>query len=175
MAYSLNRAQLIGNLTSDPELRQIPSGRTVATFSIATNSSWTDANGQRQDKAEFHNIVCWGKLAEIVGQYLKKGRKVYAEGKLQTRNWEGEDGVKRYKTEIVADNVIMLDRGAESPNGAPGGYGSAPMQNSAPTPAAPAAPKPAASTPQSAEIPTISADTPTGPTEDEVTIDDLPF
>ena len=110
MAMSLNRAQIIGNLTRDPELRQIPGGQTVATFSVATNFTWTDANGQRQEKVEFHNIVAWRKLAEIVAQFLKKGSKVFVEGRLQTREWEGEDGVKRYRTEIVADNVIMLDR-----------------------------------------------------------------
>lgn len=116
---SLNRVQLIGNLTRDPELRQIPGGQTVASFSIATNFSWTDQSGQRQDKSEFHNIVAWRKLAEIVGQYLRKGSKVFVEGRLQTREWEGEDGVKRYKTEIVADNMIMLDRKGESTGAAP--------------------------------------------------------
>lgn len=110
MAMSLNRAQLIGNLTRDPELRQIPGGSTVASFGIATNFSWTDQGGQRQEKVEFHNIVAWRKLAEICGQYLKKGSKVYIEGRIQTRDWEGEDGVKRYRTEIVAENMIMLDR-----------------------------------------------------------------
>ena len=110
MAMSLNRAQLIGNVTRDPELRQIPGGQTVVTFSVATNFSWNDSSGQRQEKVEFHNVVAWRKLAEIVGQYVKKGSKVYVEGRIQTRDWEGEDGVKRYRTEIVADNVIMLDR-----------------------------------------------------------------
>lgn len=121
----MNRAQLIGNLTRDPELKQIPGGQTVATFSIATNFSWTDASGQKQEKVEFHNIVAWRKLAEICGQYLKKGSKVFIEGKLQTRDWEGEDGVKRYRTEIVADNMIMLDRkGASSDGGEMASYGS---------------------------------------------------
>lgn len=120
MAMSLNRVQLIGNLTRDPELRQVPGGQTVASFSIATNFSWTDSSGQKQDKPEFHNIVAWRKLAEIVGQYLRKGSKVFVEGRMQTREWEGEDGVKRYRTEIVADNMIMLDRKGEmSGGGAP--------------------------------------------------------
>jgi single-strand DNA-binding protein len=118
MAMSLNRAQIIGNITRDPELRQIPGGSTVASFSVATNFSWTDASGQKQDKAEFHNIVAWRKLAEICGQYLKKGSKVFIEGRIQTRDWEGEDGVKRYRTEIVADNMIMLDRKGEPMAGA---------------------------------------------------------
>lgn len=118
MAMSLNRVQLIGNLTRDPELKQIPGGQSVATFGVATNFSWKDQSGQLQSKTEFHNIVAWRKLAEICGQYLRKGSKIYVEGKLQTRDWEGEDGVKRYRTEIVADNMIMLDRkGADSGSG----------------------------------------------------------
>lgn len=110
MAMSLNRVQLIGNLTRDPEMRQIPGGQTVTSFSIATNFTWTDKSGQKQEKAEFHNIVAWGKLAEICGQYLKRGGKIFAEGRLQTRDWEGDDGKKRYRTEIVLENMIMLDR-----------------------------------------------------------------
>ncbi len=110
MAMSLNRVQLIGNLTRDPEMKQIPGGQTVTSFGVATNLSWTDKDGNKQDKAEFHNIVAWRKLAEICGQYLKKGSKVFVEGRLQTRDWEAEDGSKRYRTEIVADNMIMLDR-----------------------------------------------------------------
>lgn len=107
---SLNRAQLIGNLTRDPEMRQTSGGRTVANFGIATNRRWTDASGQQQEKVEFHNIVVWGKLAEICAQYLRKGSKVYIDGRIETRDWEGDDGVKRYRTEIVAENMIMLDR-----------------------------------------------------------------
>lgn len=110
MAMSLNRVQLIGNLVRDPEMRQIPGGQTVTTFSIATNFSWVDQSGQKQDKPEFHDIVAWRKLAEICGQYLKKGSKIFAEGRLQTRSWEAEDGQKRFKTEITLENMIMLDR-----------------------------------------------------------------
>lgn len=117
MAMSLNRAQIIGNLTREPEMRQIPGGQVVATFGVATNFSWKDQSGNPQSKTEFHNIVAWRKLAEICGQYLKKGSKVYVEGRLQTRDWEGEDGVKRYKTEIIADNVIMLDKKGEAVGG----------------------------------------------------------
>ena len=114
MAMSLNRVQLIGNLTRDPEMKQIPGGQVVTSFGVATNLTWTDQSGEKQSKVEFHNIVAWRKLAEICGQYLKKGSKVFVEGKLQTRDWEGEDGVKRYRTEIVADNMIMLDRKGDS-------------------------------------------------------------
>ena len=100
---------LIGNLTRDPESKTTPSGQNVSTFSIATNLVWTDANGEKQKKVEYHNIVAWRKLGTICAQYLKKGSKVYLEGRLQTRDWEGKDGVKHYKTEIVAENMIMLD------------------------------------------------------------------
>ncbi len=110
MSRSLNKVQLIGNLGKDPELKYTPSGVAVATFSIATSESWKDQEGNQQEKTEWHNIVAWRKLAEICGEYLKKGKKVYIEGKLQTRNYE-KDGVKRYVTEIVADQLIMLDGG----------------------------------------------------------------
>ena len=118
MAFSLNRAQVIGNVTRDPEVRQTSGGQMVASFAIATNSSWMDKTGQRQEKAEFHNIVAWGKLAEVAQTYLKKGRKVFVEGRMQTRDWDGEDGVKRYRSEIVVENMILLDRA-----GAPTGEG----------------------------------------------------
>ncbi len=115
MAMSLNRAQIIGNLTRDPEVRQTPQGVTIVTFGVATNFSWTDPSGNRQEKAEFHNVVAWRKLGEICAQYLKKGSKVFVEGRIQTRDWTGEDGVKRFRTEIVADNMIMLDRKGDYP------------------------------------------------------------
>ncbi|OGY43919.1 MAG: hypothetical protein A2729_01190 [Candidatus Buchananbacteria bacterium RIFCSPHIGHO2_01_FULL_39_14] len=112
---NLNKAMIIGNLTRDPEVRTTPSGQTVTSFSVATNLIWTNPQGEKQKKAEFHNIVAWRRLGEICAQYLKKGNKVYIEGRLQTRNWEGQDGVKRYRTEIVAENMIMLDtKGAAS-------------------------------------------------------------
>jgi single-strand DNA-binding protein len=108
---NLNRAMIIGNLTRDVELRTTASGQNVATFGVATNHAWTDSSGQKQERAEFHNVVAWGKLAEICNSFLAKGRKVYVEGRLQTREWESQDGTKRNRTEIVADNMIMLDRG----------------------------------------------------------------
>src|SRR6056297_1251314 len=106
----LNKAMIIGRLTRDPEVRTTPQGTSVANFSVATNFVWMDQQGQKQEKVEFHDIVVWRKLADICGQYLKKGSKVYLEGRLQTRDWEGEDGVKRYRTENIADNMNMLDR-----------------------------------------------------------------
>lgn len=114
---NLNKAMLIGNLTRDPEIRNTPTGQSVASFSIATNYVWTDQSGQKRDKAEFHNIVAWRRLAEICGQYLKKGSKIYIEGRLQTRDWVGQDGVKRYRTEIIAENMIMLDRAGAGASG----------------------------------------------------------
>lgn len=130
MAGSLNRAQLIGNLTRDPELRQTSGGQSVTSFSVATNRVWKDASGQKQEEAEFHNIVAWGRLAEICAQYLGKGRKVFVEGRLRTRDWEGQDGQKRRTTEIIADNMVMLDR---APQGGGGGF--APPAASSPAPA----------------------------------------
>ncbi|HLD61062.1 MAG TPA: single-stranded DNA-binding protein [Patescibacteria group bacterium] len=105
----LNRATIIGRLTRDPELRSLTSGRSVASFSVATNRQWTDANGQRQKLVEYHNIVAWAKMAETANQYLHKGSRVYVEGRLQTREWAAQDGSKRNRTEIVADTFIMLD------------------------------------------------------------------
>lgn len=112
----LNRAMIIGNVTRDPEIRALPSGQNVANFGVATNMMWTDQQGQKQQRAEFHNIVAWGKLADICKQYLVKGKKIYLEGRLQTREWEAQDGQKRQRTEIVADNMIMLDRGGQAPS-----------------------------------------------------------
>lgn len=114
----LNRATLLGRLTRDPEVRSTPNGQSVATLSIATGRVWTDQNGVKQERSEFHNCVLWGKLADIAGQYLSKGRKVYVEGRIETRDWTGQDGVKRYRTEIIVENMIMLDgpRGSSTPN-----------------------------------------------------------
>src|SRR5512140_661968 len=122
MAKSLNKVMLIGNLGKDPELRYTTGGVAVATFSLATNESWKDQDGNQQERTEWHNIVAWRKLAEISGEYLKKGRKVYIEGRIQTRSYDDRNtGAKRYITEIVADNLLLLDpRGAgESPAAAP--------------------------------------------------------
>ncbi len=106
----LNKVQIIGNVVRDPEMRTTPNGQNVSSFSVATNLVWKDAEGQKQEKAEFHNIVAWRRLAEITNQYLKKGAKVYIEGRLQTRSWDDPNGIKRYRTETIAENMIMLDR-----------------------------------------------------------------
>ena len=127
---NLNKAMIIGNLTRDPESRSTNTGKSVVSFSIATNEVWKDTSGAKQERVEYHNIVAWGKLAEICQQYLHKGKKVYLEGRLQTSEWVGKDGVKKTKTEIVADNMIMLDNkmgGKES--AAPMNKTTAPVQD----------------------------------------------
>ncbi len=153
----LNKTMLIGRLTRDPEVRNIPSGQSVASFGLATGRVWKDQSGTKQEKTDFHNIVAWGKLAEICGQYLTKGRQVYIEGRLQTRDWQGQDGVKRYRTEVVAENMIMLGSKPASPAGGPAGSGSfTPASKETPTPAE--------------TIPTINADE-----EEEIKVEDIPF
>lgn len=109
MARSLNRAQLIGNLTRDPELRYTPNGTAVCSFGLATNRSWKTETGEKREEADFHNIVAWNKLAEICSQFLAKGRKVYVEGRLSTRKWNAQDGTQRSTTEIVISDMIILD------------------------------------------------------------------
>ncbi len=114
---NLNKAMIIGNLTRDPEIKTLPSGQTVANFSIATNFVWKDAQtGEQKTQTEYHNIVAWRRLGEICGQYLKKGSKVFIEGRLQTRSWDDQNGVKHYRTEINTENMIMLDRAGSSAN-----------------------------------------------------------
>ncbi len=122
---SVNKAIVLGNLGQDPDVRSTSSGQMVANFSLATNRSWTDRNGQRQEQTEWHKIVAWAKLAEIIEQYLKKGDQVYIEGRLQTRSWEDKSGEKRYTTEIVAQEMVMLGSGG----GARGGLGGGPSNN----------------------------------------------
>ena len=174
----LNKAMIIGNVTKDPELKTIGSGQNVASFSIATNLVWTDQSGQKQQKAEFHNIVAWRRLAEICAQYLKKGAKIYLEGRIQTRDWMAQDGTKRFMTEIVAENMIMLDRagGAAGGGGNPQFQGGGNQFQAAPV-------QPAA---QSPEPPTISVNDPVNnpinqgspennPHEEEVKVEDIPF
>jgi len=109
MARSLNRVQLIGNLTRDPELRYTPAGTAVCSFSIATNRSWTTDTGEKKEEVEFHRIVAWNKLAELCSQFLTKGRKVFVEGRLQTRSWTAQDGTQKQTTEIVISDMILLD------------------------------------------------------------------
>ena len=119
MARSLNKVMLIGNLGIDPELRHTASGVPVVNFRMATSRSWSKDGGQTEERTEWHNIVAWRRLAEICQQYLKKGSKVYIEGRIETRSWDdASTGQKRYMTEVIADQMIMLD----SPSGSGGGY-----------------------------------------------------
>lgn len=159
----LNKAMIIGRLTRDPEVRTTPQGATVCSFGVATNFIWTDPQGQKQEKVEYHNVVAWRKLAEICSQYLRKGSKIYVEGRLQTREWEGQDGIKRQRTEIIADNMIMLDSKAAQ----------LPKEEM---------PKSVSETKKEA-VPTISVEESTKTTEnsvvkkkdDEVSVEDIPF
>ncbi len=121
----VNKVILVGNLGRDPELRSTPSGQQVASFSLATNRKWKDREGNRQEQTEWHNIVCWGRQAEIAGQYLTKGRQIFVEGRIQTQSWEDrQSGEKKYKTEIVCDNFQMLGSRGEYDSGPPPGGGS---------------------------------------------------
>ncbi|MBT4976873.1 MAG: single-stranded DNA-binding protein [Gemmatimonadetes bacterium] len=118
----VNKVILIGNLGADPEVRYTPDGAPVANFNLATSESWNDrTSGEKQERTEWHRLVVWRKLAEIAGQYLKKGSKIYIEGKLQTRSWEDQSGQKRYTTEVVVNELQMLDSRGEGGGGGGGG------------------------------------------------------
>lgn len=109
MGYSVNKVTILGNVGKDPEVTYLTNGTPVAKFSVATTEKWKDQEGNQQEKTEWHNVVAWKKLAEIVGQYVAKGAKIYVEGKLQTRSWDDKNtGQKRYSTEIVAHDVVLL-------------------------------------------------------------------
>jgi len=160
---NLNKAMIIGNLTRDPEVKTTPSGTSVVSFTVVTNFIWTDANGQRQERAEFHNVVAWRKLADICGQYLRKGSKVYIEGRLQTRSWDDQSGNKRYITEIIAENMIMLGSKGSSTGG--GNFSAPAPQNSTEQPSA-------------GNEPVIDAETPVGGdsvAEEEIKVENIPF
>lgn len=153
---NVNKVILVGRLTRDPDLRTTTSGQTVATVGLATNNFWKDKSGQKQEKTEFHNVILWGRLAEITGQYLTKGQEAYFEGRLQSRTYTGKDGIEKKVTEVVAENMQLGSR----PQGAPRPAGfSAPA--SSPT-------QPIA---KEEEIPTINLDEEQG----EVKIEDVPF
>ena len=120
----LNKVFLIGNLGRDPEIRSTQSGQPVANFSLATNRRWTDRNGQRQEQTEWHNVVCFGRQAEVAGQYLQKGRQIFVEGRIQTRSWDDrQTGEKRYRTEVVCDNFQMLGQRGDHDSGGGAGAG----------------------------------------------------
>lgn len=119
MAGGVNKVILVGNLGADPEVRFTPSGQAVANFRIATSESWTDKSGQKQERTEWHRIVVWGKLGELCGEYLAKGRQCFVEGRLQTREWTDKENKKNYTTEVVATNVVFLG-GRDGASAGPG-------------------------------------------------------
>ena len=163
---NLNKAMIIGNLTRDPEVRSTPSGQTVASFAVATNLVWTDQSGQKQEKVEFHNVVAWRRLAEICGQYLKKGAKVYIEGRLQTSDWTDQSGVKKYRTEIIVENMIMLDSRGGGQQQSGGGFSAPAPKNYTEQPAQPSEP-------------VIDSEVPAGGgsdyNEEEIKVENIPF
>jgi len=110
---SVNKVIIIGNLTRDPEMRQTPNGQNIVTFGIATNREWVTSTSEKKTSAEFHECVAWAKLAEICEKYLRKGKLVYVEGYLKTRSWDTEEGVRKFKTEIVVEDMIMLNKKEE--------------------------------------------------------------
>lgn len=131
MARSLNKVELIGNLTRDPELRYTPQGTPVCSFGLATNRSWTTDSGEKKEEAEFHRIIAWNKLGELCSQLLTKGRKVYVEGRLANRSWTGQDGAQRNITEIIINDMIILDSRRE---GAPDSGQAVPLHSEASEP-----------------------------------------
>ncbi|MBP9686184.1 MAG: single-stranded DNA-binding protein [Candidatus Doudnabacteria bacterium] len=151
----LNKVMIIGRLTRDPEMRSTPSGVNVCQLSIATGYAYTNqATGQKVEQTEFHNVVLWRKLADIAAQYLKKGTQVYIEGRLQTRSWDAQDGQKRYRTEIIGDNMIMLSK-STGMGGSSAPTASANQPEQAPSQA-------------HEELPTIQAG-------EDLTVEDIPF
>ncbi len=155
-SMNFNKAIILGNLTRDPELKTLPSGQSLVNFSVATNRFYADKSGAKQQTVEFHNVVAFGKLADICSRYLNKGKLVLVEGRLQTRNWQGQDGVKRYRTDIIMENMQLGPRGAAGPEGA----GAAP------------------SAPTTEEIPVIEADEAMNFEEEgkeKVNVSDIPF
>ena len=159
---NVNKVIIVGRLTRDPEVRNTPSGQSVATISLATNRFWKDKSGQRQDKTEYHNVVLWGRLAEIAGQYLIKGQEAYIEGRMETRKYTGKDGVERRSTEVVAENMQL---GSKAQGSGGGGNYNRPAAQPAQAQSAPAAPQ------REEQIPTINLDE----EQDEVRIEDVPF
>lgn len=155
---SLNKVMLIGNLTRDPELRYTPMGAAVCTIGLATNRTWTTDTGEKKEEVEFHRLVAWNKLAELCSQLLVKGRKIYIEGRLQTRSWTGQDGQQRTTTEIVMDDMIILDSKRS------GEEGTSSVRVQEPVVSKPVAPK--SSEPVAAPQPIQT---------EEVNVDDIPF
>jgi len=156
---NLNKVFLIGNLTADPELRTTPGGQSVTEIRVATNRTWIDKSGQKQEQAEFHSVIIWGRQAEIVKQFLTKGSSIFVEGRLQTRNWDDKQGVRHWKTEVVCERMQLGPRPQGGGGGRPAvsGGGGVPAEKQIP--------------PQE-EIPTVNLDEPEAA---EIKAEDLPF
>ena len=178
---SLNKVQLIGNLTRDPELRYTPTGAAVCTIGLATNRSWTTEAGERKEETEFHRVVAWNKLAELCSQLLVKGRKIYVEGRLRTNTWQTADGAQRSTTEVVIEDMIILD--SKRPLGAGGDMGTGPVSSQKPAQTPPSDDSGSSSVggtvPGSTDDTTIpvadtASSTPVEPSED-INPDDIPF
>ncbi len=160
----LNKAFIFGNLVRDPEKRALPSGASVASFAMATNRTWKDKNGVKQEDVQYHNVVAFGVQADLITQYLRKGSSIFVEGRMQTRSWDAPDGVKKYRTEIIVDNFQFGPKhdGASSAGGGYEPSGGASQASSAPTPKASAGQQPP-------ELETIQYP------EEEINPDDIPF
>lgn len=168
---NVNKVILVGRLTRDPDMRTTPSGQSVATLSMATNNFWTDKSGTKQEKTEFHNVVLWGRLAEIAGQYLTKGQECFIEGRLQTREYTAKDGTQKKITEIVGENMQLGSRaqGSAQGQGAARTGGAAAGSAGAYAGASQSQNQPKAPTEE--EIPTINLDD----EKDDIKIEDVPF
>lgn len=161
---SLNKVMLIGNLTRDPELKYTPTGAAVCTIGLATNRSWTTESGEKREEVEYHRLVAWGKLAELCSQLLAKGRKIYTEGRIQSRKWTGQDGVERTTVEIVMDDMMILDTKRTGEEGA-----RVETVSSQDVPVTKVEPKVTAK-----PVAPVAQEKPFVPTE-EVNVDDIPF
>jgi single-strand DNA-binding protein len=165
---NVNKVILVGRLTRDPEMRTTPTGQSVATISMATNSFWTDKSGQKQDKTEFHNVVLWGRQAEIASQYLTKGQECFIEGRLQTRVYTAKDGTERRTTEVIGETMQLGSRAQGASQGQSSGNSS--YQRPAQAASATSAPK-SNNNALEEEIPTINLDD----ESEEIRIEDVPF
>lgn len=166
---NVNKVVLVGRVTRDPEIRTTPGGQSVATLSLATNNFWTDKSGTKQEKTEFHNIVLWGRLAEIAGQYLTKGQECFIEGRLQTREYTAKDGTTRRTTEIIGENMQLGNRSAGTSQG--NGTANTSRSTNAPTNRFAKNEELVKPAPVEEEIPTINLDD----ERDEIKIEDVPF
>ncbi len=166
---NVNKVILVGRLTRDPEMRTTPTGQAVTTLSMATNNFWTDKSGTRQERTEFHNVVLWGRLAEVASQYLTKGQECFVEGRLQTREYTAKDGTERKTTEIIGESMQLGSRAQGNQGGSQGQSGG--YNRPAAAPAAPRRAQEQPNVPVEEEIPTINLDD----EKEEIKIEDVPF